>query len=239
MPPFDDIIYILLAEIIIENIRQNTNIKGIKVSQTEIKVSAIADDTTIYIGDNDSLIHLETQLQEFELFVGVKYSREKCVGMWLGVNIDNTKKPLGFKWNSEKIKILGYIYRQDTKHTQDDNWQKVKTKIQKDISKWNNIKLSLIGKKIINQVLLSKIWYLAYVETTPKYIINEIKKDIYNFSWNFKKVRVNMLTTTMPINMGGPAIVDIETQCKAIKCAVIAKFLRDLPRQRVWTEIML
>ena len=66
--------------------------------------------------------------------------------MWLGVNIDNNEKPLGFKWNSEKIKILGYINGQNPKENQDANWQKIKTKIQKDISKWNNLKLSLIGR---------------------------------------------------------------------------------------------
>ena len=48
-----------------------------------------------------------------------------------------------------------------------------------------------------------------------------------------------MATTTMPVNIGGLAIIDIETQCKAIKCAVIAKLLRDLPKRKVWTEIML
>ena len=34
-------------------------------------------------------------------------------------------------------------------------------------------------------------------------------------------------------------VIDIETQCKAIKCDVIAKFLRDLTKHKVWTEIML
>ena len=34
-------------------------------------------------------------------------------------------------------------------------------------------------------------------------------------------------------------VIDIETQCKAIKCAVIAKFLRDLTKHKVWAEIML
>lgn len=46
-----------------------------------------------------------------------------------------------------------------------------------------------------------------------------------------------MVTTAMPGNTGGLAVIDIETQCKVIKSAVISKFLRDLPK--VWTEIML
>ena len=235
--PLSTILCIILAEVILENIRQNKNIQGIKISQMEIKLSAFANDTTLYIGKNTSLIHLQNQLQDFELFAGVKYNRDKCVGMWLGVNIDNTEKPLGFKWNSEKIKILGYVYRQTRKITRKQIGKRSKIKY---ISKWNNLKLSLIGRKlIINPVMLNKIWYLAYVETPPKLLIQEIRRDIYNFLWNFKKIRVNMVTTTMPVNIGGLAIIDIETLCKTLKCAVIAKFLWDLPKRKVWTEIML
>ena len=238
--PLSMILYIILAEVTIENIRQNKNIKGITISQKEIKVSAFADDTTLYIGENNSFKHLQTQLHDLELFAGIKYNRKKCVGMWLGVNIENQEKPLHFKWNSEKIKILGYTYGQNQKDNQEVNWQKVKTKILKDINKWNNLKLSIIGRKlIINQVMLSKIWYLAYVETPPKHIIQDIKRIIYNFLWNFKKVRINMITTTMPIMIGGLGIIDIETQCKAIKCAVISKFLNDIQKQKAWAEIML
>ena len=87
--------------------------QGIKISETEIKISAFANDTTLYIGDNNSFVHLEHQLQDFELFATAKHNRDKCVGKWLGVNIINTEKLLGLKWNSEAIKILGYIYGQN------------------------------------------------------------------------------------------------------------------------------
>ena len=41
-----------------------------------------------------------------------------------------------------------------------------KSKNTKNINKCNNLQLSLIGRKlIINQIMLSKIWYLADVET--------------------------------------------------------------------------
>ena len=98
--PLSMILYIILAEVTIENKRQNKNIKGITVSQKDIKVSAFADDTTLYIGENSSFIHLQAQLQDFELFAGIKYNRKEGVGMWLQVNIGNKEKPLSFNWNS-------------------------------------------------------------------------------------------------------------------------------------------
>ena len=102
------ILYIILAEITIQNIQENKKIKGIQVLEKEIKISVFADDTALYIGDNRSFPYLQNQLRDFGQFLGVKYNRNKCFGMWLGVNIDNTEKPMGFKWNSDQIKILVY-----------------------------------------------------------------------------------------------------------------------------------
>ena len=45
-----------------------------------------------------------------------------------------------------------------------ENWEKLRKRIREDIRKWGHLQLSLIAKKIfINQVMLSKIWYLVIV----------------------------------------------------------------------------
>ena len=114
------------------------------------------------------------------------------MGIWLGSNKGNTRKPLGFKWNADTIKILGYTYGHNIIQTEEENWEKVRKKIREDIRKWEHLQLSLIGKKIlINQVMLSKIWYLAYVEKPPTDIIQNIRKDILEFLWNYRKVNRN------------------------------------------------
>ena len=99
------ILHIILAEVMIKNIK-NKDIKGITVAQKEIKVSAFADDTTLYIGDNRSFPHLKYQLQESELFAWVKYNRDKCFGLSLGNNRYNIEQPLNFNWSSYEVKIL-------------------------------------------------------------------------------------------------------------------------------------
>ena len=64
--------------------------------------------------------------------------------------------------------------------------------------------------------MLSKIWYLAYVEKPPTDIIQNIRKDVLDFLWNYRKVRANRNTITLPIEMVGLAIIDIVTQCETI-----------------------
>ena len=81
--------------------------------------------------------------------------------------------------------------------------------------------------------------YLFYVEQPPSHIMQNIKRDIFNFLWDFRKIRVNMTTAAMPISEGGLGILDIEVQCKAIKSALIAKLIKDAPKQWAWIELML
>ena len=54
------ILYIIFAEIFLENIREKNGIKGIVLGEKELETSNFAYDTTIYIGSNSSLAHLET-----------------------------------------------------------------------------------------------------------------------------------------------------------------------------------
>ena len=63
--PLSMILYIIFAEIFLENIRQNNGIKGTVIGEKELKTSAFADDATTYIGRNSSLAHLKMQLMHF------------------------------------------------------------------------------------------------------------------------------------------------------------------------------
>ena len=64
---------------------------------------------------------------------------------------------------------------------------------------------------LLNQVMLSKFWYLMSVEKLPANIIQNIRKDIHDFLWNWKKVSANRNTITLPIKMRGLSVMDTET----------------------------
>ena len=60
------ILLIILEEILLENIRQNDDIKRFAIGKKELKTPAFADSTTIYIVSSSSLAHLEIQPINFE-----------------------------------------------------------------------------------------------------------------------------------------------------------------------------
>ena len=95
--PLSMILYVIFAEIFLENIRQYSGIKGIEIGEKELETPAFVDDTTIYIGNNSSLAHLKTQLMHFEEATDIKYDKTKCIRVWIGSNKCNLRKTLGFK----------------------------------------------------------------------------------------------------------------------------------------------
>ena len=82
-------------------------IKGISVASILHKISQYADDTSLTVVGDESIERLAYHLDLYEKASGAKVNREKCEGLWLGSNQNRTDKPLGFKWQTDKIKVLG------------------------------------------------------------------------------------------------------------------------------------
>ena len=78
-----------------------------------------------------------------------------------------------------------------------------------------------------------------YVEKPPADIIQNIKKDIHDFLWNYRKIRVNKNTNTLPIEMEGLVIMNIETQCEAIPCSILTKPIKEKSQHETRTDLML
>ena len=60
-----------------ENLRENTNIKGIEISGSKFLISQLADDTTLYLHDDNSLINALTVLDNFTKISGLKLNMKK------------------------------------------------------------------------------------------------------------------------------------------------------------------
>ena len=77
------------------------------------------------------------------------------------------------------------------------------------------------------------------MEKPPIDNIRNIRTDTYDFLWNYRKFSVNKNTITLPIQMSDLAILDTETQCEAIQCSILAKFIKEKNQNETWTDLML
>ena len=69
-------------------LRENENINGIKVKIDDkahiIKISQLADDTTLFMSSKTDIVLAMNEIEIFESFSGVILNRNNIEGIWIG-----------------------------------------------------------------------------------------------------------------------------------------------------------
>ena len=82
--PLSGLLFDLAIEVLAQAIRENENIRGLKINDTELKLSMYADDLAALIKDEGSASHLFSLLKDFGTCSDLKINISKTEGMWLG-----------------------------------------------------------------------------------------------------------------------------------------------------------
>lgn len=150
-------LYVLTAEMMAINIRENPRIHGIRPpdSQEELKLSQYADDTTFLLSDDQSIDEVVNTFDLYERASGAKINKGKCKGLWCGAFAHTTEQLRDFDWFNEFIpeKILGqFIVKVDCTRR---NWEAKIQKINNIIAAWRHRALSYEGKALVINGLLT------------------------------------------------------------------------------------
>ena len=79
------------------SIRQNVDIKGIKIGNYEANLLQFADDTTAILSDENSAKTSFEVLEVFKNFSGLEINSSKTEEMWIGSLKRKDEKPFGIK----------------------------------------------------------------------------------------------------------------------------------------------
>ena len=63
--PLSVYLFLLVAETLANKLRENKEIKGISIGDSEVKISQLADDTTIFLSDINSIKLVLNTLNNF------------------------------------------------------------------------------------------------------------------------------------------------------------------------------
>ena len=113
--PLSPYLFILSAEVLSNKIRQDSNVRGIKVLGKEIKLSQYADDTTLFNADIESLEMALKIVGDFGRIAGLSLNIKKTKVLWLGKWKSKRNKPLDLKWFHSPVKILGIYFSNNIK----------------------------------------------------------------------------------------------------------------------------
>ena len=192
--------FILSAEILSNKIRQDFDVKGVKVFENEIKLSQFVDDTTLF---NADLVSLERALEivnEFGKLAGLSLNVKKTKAIWLGKWANNRNRPLCIKWLHTPVKILGVHFSYDKK----GNFNQKILKLQTKLDMWSTRDLTIFGRATILKTLgLSQLVYSASNLVVPQGIANVVKTKSFRFIWRNKKDKIKRSGLYQDLDTGG------------------------------------
>ena len=105
--PLSALLFILSVECLSSNLRKSKSIEGVKIGDIEIRTLQYADDTTLILANETSIVNALKVIQNFTRLSGLKLNLEKCEGIWLGSLKNRPQNFHDIKFTSEPIKILG------------------------------------------------------------------------------------------------------------------------------------
>ena len=96
--PLSAYLFILCVETLFIQIRENPDIKGIRIGMEEIKLSAYADDADFLTPDVKSLELIFQTCETFQSFSSLKLNLNKSEACWIGAKRGSNETPINCKW---------------------------------------------------------------------------------------------------------------------------------------------
>ena len=224
--PLSPYLFLLALETLAIKIREDCNVRGLKIGDEMIKMSLFADDMTCILIDKTSYTNLFRILNSFGECSGLKVNDEKTEILPLGDNILQ-EKDLPTHSICEIIKILGIYFGYDHRQRKNLNFSQTLKSIKESISvcKWRG--LSLLGRiQILKTFANPKFIFRASVISVSKELNKEANSVLYNFIWNGKD-RVKRLPLISDIEMGRLKMLHIQSMICAKRIISLKKLLED------------
>jgi len=216
--PLSAYLFITTIELLAIQIRENKNIKGIKLGQEEIKISLLADDITLLLNDTKSITIILNTLNIFHKCAGLKINLDKTFAKYIGKLKDNDYYPHGLSWIKTPIYTLGINIVESEEQNYKLNFKQKINNLKTTLNIWKQRNLSIKGKvTIINNLALSPLIYLSSITHTPEKAIKEINNLIQNFIWNNSTAKISQKTLIQQINKGGLKLSHYQTKIESLR----------------------
>jgi hypothetical protein len=131
---------IIVVEILANTIRNNPRLKGIKIGDVECKIGQSVNDTTLFLGDEQSLMLALPIIDMLSKCSGFKMNRDKSEFMYIGISSNFRHKTSNIRWSNEYVKYLGVYVDKDNKKASTHSITLKLEKIQNLIKIWSNTK---------------------------------------------------------------------------------------------------
>ena len=240
--PISSYLFLLAAEILSLLVNQSQNIRGFKINGIEFKLTQFADDTTLILdGSQPSLQAALNILEIYGNYSGLKMNKEKTKVIWIGkkrLSKEKLNVSVKLDWGSTEFTLLGLDFSTDLNKMEEINYTKIYEKMNGEINKWKNRKLTPFGKiSIIKSNVLSKGIHVMTSLPTPETFLSKVNSLLYSFLWNNKPDKIKRTTICQDFSNGGLAMVNIYHFEKALKTNWVKRIFIQMESQ--WRSLLL
>lgn len=240
--PISALLYVLSAEPLQYAIRNNANIKGIEIpnSNNSSLIFQHADDTTLTLCGKRSIKESLSIFDTYGRASGSKINMLKSEIMCVGKGYLNVseQEQLGLKYCEDCIQVLGVYVGTNSQQCELLNWKDKVFKIKAITNMWRQRRLTLSGRvTVINSLLVSRLWYTIAVCTMPDWALDDIRKHCVDFLWNGGSHLVNYRTIVGDKTEGGLKYPDIYLKMLSFRLKFLTRFLND-DFKAVWKDTM-
>ena len=205
-------LYLICGKVMAQKIKEKSSIKGIKFNDLENIIAQFPDDTQLFLQMWQAVENAITCLTEIEKNIGLKVNYEKsCI-----VRIGNAQhfecsKPL--VWDPGGITVLGIKIQ----NTENQYWD-ILVKAKNILKNWYYRELTLIGKVLVNTLVISLFVYIMQVAQYPsEAFYQEFDKIIKHFLWKGKKAKIPIQLLEQSPQYGGLKLVNLRKKNTALK----------------------
>ena len=238
--PISALLFLLVAETMACIIKKNKGIRGISIEKEIFKICQLADDTTIFVSDIESIENLMNLMNQFYEQTGLKINLDKSQVIPIGKSkVKVLKLPRSLKTmivNTINFKTLGVWFSYDINESITLNFSNKIKKIESILNIWKCRKLSLKGRVlIIKSLILPQITYLLSVCYCPERILKQFETIILRFLWENKTPKIKKNAIIATYDKGGLKLPEIFAVNTAAKVKWIKKLL--LPNKEKWKTL--
>ena len=218
--PLSMILYVLFKEALYCYIKSHNSIKGLEMpNNNTLKILGFADDTNLFLRDNNSIREAMNAIAKFEKATGAILNKEKTKIYGIGAWDNKIDWPL--PWLQSQVtsfKSLGIIFSNNFELAVKLNWESVLSAIEIKTRIMQSTQQTIYQRAVIlNCVIYSKLWYIAHLFPMPVLYANKIKRVSFNYIWGRKNYEpIKRSTLTMSKCEGGLGILDILYKSQSI-----------------------
>ena len=231
--PVAPYLFLFCAEILSILVKENKDITGIKINNSEHKITQYADDTTLILdGSEKSLFAALNTLDYFSSISGLHVNSSKTKIVWIGSKKFSREVYHHVRWNlvwgETKFQLLGIFFSVNLQEMVDLNFDPQKTKMSAVIKHWSRRILTPIGRvSVTKSLILPKLNHLFIaLPNPPKQFISEINNVLFHFIWKAKCDKVKRDIVTQEKSFGGLSMTNISNHINVMKCTWIKRIFK-------------